>query len=1242
MAEDVLAADPQPKERSSTFSTCIKLSGPAADEPTSAPAAEIEPGCAADESAPTPAAEIQPVPEPEPAPKRVSVRQIAINIAEAEAAAAAAAAAVIAEAEAVKAAAEAAAAAAEAEAEAAEAASASAADEPPPRSSRSRAAKRGNAMQYDADGDEDEVRPSRVPRLSSRGSARLRALDTTPPKYNVDSIDSDFDDLEGDTEEDDVEPAVAGPAATSTSSPASSTSKTNSKSGSGSGGHGHNVNPDEPPVAEFTNVQRPWLKKFTTKVPDKYMNHRFPPIGSANGRIEYDLDDEDLAWLDLYNAQRAGDSMKPISQVTLEHAINTLEKESFLSSQLHGDTEVPYDDEAVCCVCMSGECENVNAILFCDACNMAVHQECYGVPYIPEGQWLCRRCMHGSSQSEQCAMCPLKGGAMKQTDDGKHWVHILCALWIPELYFGSGSLREPVFGFDDVGRDRFRLNCYICGLKHKAADTACIQCYNSRCYAAFHVTCAQQSNLCMYLGEHHTGANCTVEAYCHLHTPKWSTTSPFISTTRSGALVKDFQLMGETKQKQAPGGAEAKKAMTIPSVLPDVLHALLEQNRVDPTIETATTIRQFWMLKRRSRRGVPLLRSMQDNLTKDSSSENSAELVKERKRFHYVRMHLEKTRMLVGQSLRRERIKRDQMFTDEQLFLMEVMPMRFVLEKTMEQFAKRDLDNVFERPVDLDVFPEYGRIVADPMDMAAMAKKIVRNDYTAFADFIADFQLMCENAIMFNGKETWWHHYAIDMLLQGNSILEVAGEFITTLPIEEDTGRLLEEGDRAPTPGAALSDVYAFSAEMVRDALATMPRPKKEDDRSIVIPMSPTSPMALTSAATSPHASPWSAFATPTDAAPVPTSANDSAAAEPNPIKAMGTALQFALGGNHAMEDADAGSPPTSPRKQRLFDSLGIIDGVSMQLAAEVHCALSDTISPAALTPNSVASLSDDAAERTPAPQAAAAAADVTAEASTLAAVDDDSPATVPATSAGDGEDASVVKAVLAEVPMPEVDVSMYDPVEFMLLKEMLHSRQLSRNGRSGRFRVLGSQLRIYRQNADPVICEKLRKKAGMKTSPVKVAAKKKKNDGPTLPPLVMTIRPGQVCWAKMAKFPWHPAEVFDPDPGAEVSSDPGSFYTPDAKVLSMCSPESRGAFGDCRGPDDKKKYLLLWFDKKRSWVWLTKSSLRAFNEDPAAAMVALNPKTQQRVRAALPSAEKQWKRFRAKERQSKAKKRAF
>lgn len=52
----------------------------------------------------------------------------------------------------------------------------------------------------------------------------------------------------------------------------------------------------------------------------------------------------------------------------------------------------PAADEIVCEICSKPDSKEPNQIILCDNCDFAVHQECYEVPEIPTGEWLCKSC----------------------------------------------------------------------------------------------------------------------------------------------------------------------------------------------------------------------------------------------------------------------------------------------------------------------------------------------------------------------------------------------------------------------------------------------------------------------------------------------------------------------------------------------------------------------------------------------------------------------------------------------------------------------------------------------------------------------------------------------------------------------------------------------------------------------------------------------------------------------------------
>ncbi|PNH52446.1 hypothetical protein VD0003_g4853 [Verticillium dahliae] len=164
------------------------------------------------------------------------------------------------------------------------------------------------------------------------------------------------------------------------------------------------------------------------------------------GRVEYDMDEQDDMWLEAYNIERKSHELEPITREVFEIALTKIEKEwhalekripkpnpkppqthrprSSSAAAVNGEPQVGEEQDSKCAICDDGDCENTNAIVFCDGCDLAVHQECYGVPFIPEGQWLCRKCQLIGRGIPTCIFCPTTDGAFKQTNSSK-WAHLL-------------------------------------------------------------------------------------------------------------------------------------------------------------------------------------------------------------------------------------------------------------------------------------------------------------------------------------------------------------------------------------------------------------------------------------------------------------------------------------------------------------------------------------------------------------------------------------------------------------------------------------------------------------------------------------------------------------------------------------------------------------------------------------------------------------------------------------------------
>lgn len=361
---------------------------------------------------------------------------------------------------------------------------------------------------------------------------------------------------------------------------------------------------------------------------------------------------------------------------------------------------IEYDENVICDVCRSPDSEEANEMVFCDNCNICVHQACYGITTIPSGkfllsdqrkascltlvnsyllgQWLCRTCSMG--QKPDCVLCPNKGGAMKSTRSGQKWAHVSCALWIPEVSIGSVDRMEPITKISSIPQSRWALVCVLC----RERVGACIQCSVKTCKTAYHVTCAFQHGLEMraIIEDENAEDGVKLRSYCQKHSvkkePKNSANAEKAEKVEKASASEDEEKIVPTNQKK-----KIRKEMTTEERQHARLARLVEiQSEFDKHVsvkdischlldvdqEGINHIYNYWILKRKAGGNDPLLLPKAGDVDVMSQTDQEQADIEKMKMFVHLRQDLERVRNLCYMVSRREKLSRSFFKMREQIF----------------------------------------------------------------------------------------------------------------------------------------------------------------------------------------------------------------------------------------------------------------------------------------------------------------------------------------------------------------------------------------------------------------------------------------------------------------------------------------------------------------------------------------------------------------------------------------------
>ena len=163
-----------------------------------------------------------------------------------------------------------------------------------------------------------------------------------------------------------------------------------------------------------------------------------------------------------------------------------------------------------CTVCFGNTSVSEDLIVYCEECNIGVHQSCYGIETVPTGEWKCERCLEKKNRADtRCVVCGRVGGAMKPMKQSDQWAHLLCCWWDPDMRVDDTATMGPI-AFVRKPSDLRKSTCELCG----RSEGYCISCNYFGCGRPIHAVCARQFG---YLSLDMDAGIVSQQAFCDRH-----------------------------------------------------------------------------------------------------------------------------------------------------------------------------------------------------------------------------------------------------------------------------------------------------------------------------------------------------------------------------------------------------------------------------------------------------------------------------------------------------------------------------------------------------------------------------------------------------------------------------------------------------------------------------------------------------------------------------------------------------